>query len=391
MSNNFPPVVTFVSCDNYDKEKVYAAIERMMVDVPPPDVNGKTVLLKPNIVDARKPERAACTHPSIVYAAIKAFFKRGAVKVLVGDSPITVDGKLAAQVSGIYNAVIEAGGTWVDFKNAIEIACPEGKVTKSVVITDIFTQVDMVVTLPKLKTHKLMAYTGAMKNLFGLLVGETKQHIHYRYPVKKDFAAFLTDLNSAVKPKYGIMDGILAMSGEDGPTNGIPTQLGVLAASDNVLALDWMCASLVGYDPMRIENLADALERKIWFSSSSDIQLKGDDFVALKPKEFAIAKNVRQGTVFERKPDRLYIKIARKIVNVTEHAPFSYLRINHLIRKYPYFLEACIVCGTCVSICPAKALSVRNKKIKLDKSKCIRCCCCHEICPKNAIDIKRGL
>jgi uncharacterized protein (DUF362 family)/NAD-dependent dihydropyrimidine dehydrogenase PreA subunit len=363
----------------------------MMVDVPPPDVNGKTVLLKPNIIDARKSESAVCTHPSIVYATIKAFLRRGADKVLIGDSPFRANSKLAAQVSGIYNAVIEAGGMWIDFENAVEVPCPDGRVTKSVFIADAFNQADILVTLPKLKTHSFMSYTGAMKNLFGLMVGNTKQQIHYRYPIKRDFAAFLTDLNIATKPGYGIMDGIVAMSGENGPTGGIPTQLGILAASDNVLALDWMCASLIGYDPMRIENLADALERKIWFCSPNEILLKGSAFESLKPKNFALVKNASQKFMESQSVVPLYIKIVRRILDLAKRIPCFRFLLIYVFRKYPHFLEACIVCGTCVTICPAKALYVRNKKIKLDKSKCIRCCCCHEICPQNAINLKRGL
>lgn len=125
---------------------------------------------------------------------------------------------------------------------------------------------DIIITLPKLKTHVLTAYTGAMKNMFGLMVGNNKAKTHYRFPDKNDFSAYLTDLNIAVKPRYGLMDGILAISGNNGPTNGIPTQVGILAASRNVLALDWMCASLIGYDPRQIINLDDALNRRIWLS-----------------------------------------------------------------------------------------------------------------------------
>jgi uncharacterized protein (DUF362 family)/Pyruvate/2-oxoacid:ferredoxin oxidoreductase delta subunit len=313
---------------------------------------------------------------------------------MVGDSSIFFDSKLAAKVAGIYEAAIEAGAEWVDFEEMVEVPCVDGKIVKSVFVTKVVNQIDIIVTLPKLKTHKFMAYTGAMKNMFGLLVGNNKSQTHYRFPDKKDFAAYLTDLNIAIKPQYGLMDGILAMSGDDGPTNGVPTPVGILAASGNVLALDWMCASLIGYDPHQIENLDDALSRQVWLNSSEEIELKGDDFSKLKPVEFNVAKHVRQSSIFEEQKTTRIKWILQQCAKVIKlYIPALYKIIRQLIGIYPHFIKMkCIFCKNCVKICPAKALAIsRKKRILLSRSKCIRCFCCHEICPNNAIVMKRGI
>jgi uncharacterized protein (DUF362 family)/NAD-dependent dihydropyrimidine dehydrogenase PreA subunit len=387
--------VAFRACKNYDKEKVCQVIEKLFLEVPPPDVYNKAILLKPNIVVPKKPEHAACTHPAVVYAVIKALFQRGAAKIMVGDSSIVSDAKLAAKVAGIYDIVVEAGAEWVDFEQMVEVPCVDGKIVKSVFVAEVFKFVDIIITLPKLKTHTLMAYTGAMKNMLGLMVGNNKSQTHYRFPDKKDFSAYLTDLNIAVNPQYALMDGILAMSGNNGPTNGIPTQVGILAASCNVLALDWMCASLIGYDPHQIINLDDALNRRVWLNSPEEIELKGDSFAKLKPVEFNLVTYVRQSSIFEEPKQTKIKRMLRLCARVIKRAMPKgvYNIIKQLLGIYPHIIKMkCIFCRNCIEICPVKALVVvRRKRIMINRSKCIRCFCCHEICPKGAIVIKRGI
>jgi uncharacterized protein (DUF362 family)/ferredoxin len=386
--------VAFGACENYDKEKVCRVMNRLFSDAPPPNVRNKTILVKPNIVAPKKPEHAACTHPAVVYAIIKALFQRGAAKIIVGDSSIIFDSKLAAKVAGIYDAVVEAGAEWVDFEKMVEIPCIDGKIVKSVLVTEVINHVDIIITLPKLKTHALMAYTGAMKNMFGLIVGNNKSQTHYRFPDKKDFSAYLTDLNIAVRPQYGLMDGVLAMSGNNGPTNGIPTKVGILAVSCNVLALDWMCASLIGYNPYEIMNLDDALNRQIWLHSPEEIELIGDNFKRLRPINFDLATRVRQSSIFETpRPTKIRKTLSRGAMAIKQTMPRLYHAIQMVFGIYPHIIKVkCILCKNCIEICPAKALVVlRRKRIIINKNKCIRCFCCHEICPKGAIKIKRYL
>lgn len=357
-------------------------IRELMELVPPPDVRGKTVLLKPNILSPKKPEAAVCTHPTVIAASVRVFLERGAARVMVGESPATANPTAAAKATGIYHAVLAAGGEWVEFHDWISVACPEGKLVKSVEFASVFSEADLVVSLAKLKTHQLMAYTGVMKNLFGLVVGLQKAQMHFRFSDKKDFAVYLTDLNLAANAQYAIMDAIVGMEGNGGPGNGNPISLGFLAASDNLLALDWECASIIGYQPQHILNLNDALDRKVWLLSPEEIVRLGDDPQELKPASFQIVKE-----------PSAYVSLRKMLPD------WLYRMTELILIKTPRFQrKKCILCGRCIEICPSKALRLEERKIRsgrkkkrvvLEKVKCLHCFCCHEICPVEAILLKR--
>lgn len=366
--------VALEKCNDYVFEDVFVAIKKLFELVPPPDVKDKIVLLKPNILYPKKPETAVCTHPVVVGAAVKAFVDLGAKKVLVGESPAIASSVSSAKATGMYDQVINNGGEWIDFTGTLLVKCPTGKTTKQFEFAQAFEEADIVVSMSKLKTHQFMAYTGAMKNLFGLMVGLKKAQIHYRFSDKNDFGAFLTDLNIAANPQYSIMDAIVGMEGPGGPGSGDPVKLGFLAASDNILALDWTCASLVGYNPIHIANLKDALLRGIWLNSADEIQIVGQKYDDVKVSNFKIVKNPTS-SLGKMLPPGLN-SLAAKLLAVTP-------RINS---------KKCQKCKRCEQICPAHIIKMAGAKGSakiIERSKCLSCFCCHEICPADAIKLRR--
>lgn len=366
-------IVGLELCKNYDFDKVYAKILELFKLVPPPDFKNKTVLLKPNILYPKKPELAVCTHPVVVGAVVKAFVEGGAKKVIVGESPAMANSTLAAKSVGMYEQVIKNGGEWVDFSEPQIIEFPSGKVVKQFSFAKPFFQADIVVSLAKLKTHQFMAYTGAMKNLFGLIIGLEKAQTHYRFPNKTDFADFITDLNLCANPTYAIMDAIVGMEGEGGPGSGTPKEIGFLAASQNILALDWTCASLVGYNPHTVPILEQALQRKTYLKSENEIQTVGASKEECKCPTFKIVKETTP-TLQKMLPN--WVDVLAKSIFI----------------KTPHFNpNKCVKCKRCEQICPVHIISMsgKNGTAKLtDRKKCLHCFCCHEICIASAIKLR---
>ena len=365
--------VALQKCDEYDFDKVLSSIKKLLELVPPPDVRGKTVLLKPNILYPKSPDCAVCTHPVVVGAAVRAFLDMDAARVIAGESPAIAGSATAAKATGMYEQVINNGGEWADFKESVSIVCPDGKVVKNLDFAKQFLEADIVISLSKLKSHQLMTYTGAMKNLFGLMIGLEKAGCHYRFSKKEDFAAFLTDVVVAAKPQYAIMDAIVGMDGPGGPGNGDPIKLGFLAASDNILALDWKCASLVGYNPHNILNLEDALNRGIWLKTPEEITTCGADENDCRCTTFRI---VRDSKLLQKTMPWIINFLAKKILTKTPH----------------FNSRKCQKCRRCEQICPAHVIRMEgaDSTARLtDKSKCLHCFCCHEICPYSAIKLKR--
>ena len=377
---NISRKVALASCAAYDEESVLEKMRQLVTDAPPPSVEGKIVLLKPNILSPKKPEFAICTHPVVVAAAVKVFLELGAKKVFVGESPAVAPSLVAAKASGMLEAIEKAGAEWVDFSEMQTLHFEGGKLIKSIDFAKPFFEADLVVSLSKLKSHQLMAYTGAMKNLFGLVVGLNKAQMHYRFSDKNDFSKYLTDLVVASGSRYAIMDAIVGMDGPGGPGNGDPVPLGFLAASQNLLALDWTCASMVGYKPQDILNLSDAMSRGLWLKDASEIELVGEGLESIGQLQFRTVTETSGLTSLQKMLPDWVNGLAKKI-----------------FVKTPAFQHStCIRCGRCIEICPPQTLSFEDdekskwqKKVVIDKTDCIHCFCCHEICPVDAIQLKR--
>ncbi|OHD57496.1 MAG: hypothetical protein A2Y33_05875 [Spirochaetes bacterium GWF1_51_8] len=369
--------VSIVRCGEYDRKPVYDKIgEAIALAGGLSEFKGKKVLLKPNILFPVGPERPLTTNPVFAGEAARHFLEAGAY-VYVGDSPGVHPSHTAGRASGIMQAVLDAGAHWVDFHKGVELPNPDGRMVKRFLIADIIQAVDAVVSLPKLKTHGMMYYTGGMKNLYGMIPGLNKAQLHVRFPERENFAAMIVDLNLLLKPAMCIMDGVVAMEGP-GPSNGYPRNTGVILASKNILALDITACRIINYKPEHIPILADALTRKYWLTSPDEITVKGETVESVFVKDFK------------------HVKIVHDAGFIKKSLPWLFNFINKLIVPKPRFLhDKCIRCGECIKICKSNALvfkhdpkSSRGKKVEVDYRKCIRCYCCHEICPADAIRLK---
>ena len=365
--------VSILKCPDYEEEKVVQIMNNLLNSIGLDQVRGKKILLKPNILYAAKPEKAVTTHPSVLKAAI-LYLKRNGNTIYVGDSPAFQNQDSAGIRVGLKQVTEECGAIWQDFSQTAAVPAPEGKLVKSFQLASILNEVDIVISMAKMKTHSLMYYTGAIKNLFGLVPGLSKSALHLRFPDRDNFAQMIVDLNLAVKPDYAIMDAIVGMEGP-GPGSGYPRNVGLLLASDNVLALDLTAARIMGYKAETLPILSQALDCGYWLKPGETIEYPLEKAEDLSINDYRLIWHLHDASMFK------------------DYMPeWAFRLIKNLTVKRPIFNpRKCKLCSECVRICPAKALSIQDNRVNADYKKCIRCYCCHEICSHDAITLTKKL
>ena len=212
-------MVTIRHCNNYQLEEIHRAVTETIEDLggwEPYVKPGETVLLKVNLVMSKGPDAAATTHPAFV-AELARQLKDYGCRVIIGDSPggtfNTAMLRRNYRVTGMVQAAEESGAELSYNTGTREVACPACKMLKNLTLTAMSGEADKVISVCKLKTHSMMTYTGAMKNLFGTVPGTMKAEYHVRMPKMEDFANALIDICESVKPVLSFMDAIIGMEG----------------------------------------------------------------------------------------------------------------------------------------------------------------------------------
>jgi uncharacterized protein (DUF362 family) len=250
--------------------------------VGPGVVRGKSVLLKPNLVEPCADAPQVNTHPAVVRATAEVFRGWGVRRVIVAEGPGHCrDAQLVLDQSGLGAVLAESRLEFVDL-NHDDIVLVPNKLGESTLphlaLPATLKQVDWIVSLPKMKTHHWAGVTLSMKNLFGVMPG-----IYYGWPKNvlhhAGIARSIVDINAAVRPHLAIVDGIIGMEG-DGPIMGTPRQAGVLVMGTNLPAVDATCARLMKIDPARVEYLATASGR-LGPIAETHIEQRGESIAAL--------------------------------------------------------------------------------------------------------------
>jgi len=330
--------------------------------------NKKTVLLKPNMLSPANNNLAVTTHPAVLEAAV-LHLQKSAKKVFFGDSPgIPLSPYFVMKKLGYQNILKKTKALFTDFDKDKQIVNNKNnRLVKSFTLARIVVETDILINLPKMKTHVGAIYSGAVKNLFGCIPGLIKAKFHFRFPTRKHFGILLADCASTVEADFHIMDAIIAMEGE-GPSNGKPVNQSLILASKDPVALDAVCCSIMGLNPKTVPHLVEAEKSGLGTLELNKIKIEG-------------VKNLEDVTVkvYENRSSKKEMRfgpagIAQKVLK------------NLLLAKPVILEERCKKCQLCVKICPITAISsVDNGVPKIDYNKCFRCYCCHEICPEHAI------
>lgn len=354
--------VAIVRCRDYDREHVeravFGAVE-LLGGISRFIKPGQKVLIKPNVLSERPPEDGVCTHPEVVRAIIR-LVKPVTENIFVGDSHggfDVMDMDRIYEGAGIKKACKEESVKLVKFDAVRNI--------DGIPFAAFAADVDCIISAPKMKTHALVTLTGAVKNMFGTVVGRYKAECHFRYPRPDDFCRNLVKIFSHVKPGLTIMDGIVAMEG-DGPASGKLRNVNLIFASADAVALDAVFAEITGLKPGQLLTTRHASNMGLGAGRISDIEVLGERLQDVKMGDFILP----QSDLASKMPD------------------WAGKMLGNLIRSRPLIYEmTCTSCRICEKNCPVNAIDI--DKYHIDYSKCIYCFCCHELCPKKSIGIRR--
>jgi len=366
--------VALIRCENYEYENVSHAVEKGIDLLGGAELfakSGERILFKPNWLAADHPEKMTTTHPMVFKAIVEVFKTTGAI-LSYGDSPAMQSPEHASKMSG-FTPIAEAEGVALaDFRQGKEIVFNEGIQNKRFTIANGALECDGIVSLPKLKTHGLERMTGCVKNQFGCVPGALKSEFHVKLASAIDFARMLVDLNSFLKPRLYVMDGIIAMEG-NGPRGGKARPMKVLLFSTDPIALDATVCRMIDINPEFVPTIQLGMQAGTGTWKKDEIALIGDPFESFIDKQFDV----------RREPVQPY----------SRGKGSSFIR-NAIVPK-PYIVaEKCTRCGTCVNACPVdpKAVDWHDGDKKVPPSykyeRCIRCYCCQELCPESAVELK---
>jgi uncharacterized protein (DUF362 family) len=241
------------------------------------DVRGANVLLKPNLVEF-DPTTAVNTDPRLIAASVLALRRLGAVSIRVGEGPgHRRDVQDVVTRSGLADVLAAVDASFVDLNTAairrVRLRSRYTDLGELWLPTPVL-DADVVISMPKMKTHHWAGVTLSLKNLFGTLPGRVygwpKNILHWA-----GIEQSILDIAGSVRPDFAIIDGIVGMQG-NGPISGEPIESGILVFADDPVAADAVGASLMGFDPERIPYIAEA-GRFLGQVDRSQIEQRGED------------------------------------------------------------------------------------------------------------------
>lgn len=363
--------VIIISCDTYADDQVLEAIQTgcdLLGGISMFAKPGERIVIKPNVLIGTDPDKGVTTHPA-VFRAVGKLLKDTGASVLYGDSPSFGKSEPNLRKSGLKEVGDKLGFVMADFDSGRPVSHKDALLVKKFVIANGVLDSDGLVSLPKLKTHGLVRFTGAVKNQFGCIPGLLKSQYHVKLPDPYDFATMLIDLNTLIKPRLYIMDGIVAMEG-NGPRSGKLKRLNVLLLSSDPIALDAIACRIICLNPEIVPTSKPGEKAGLGTYHVENIELIGDAIESFLDRSFT--------------------------VNRTPPMPGSGSRfrafLKNRITERPVIDKVkCTYCGTCITMCPVQPKAVdwykgdESKPPRYDYNRCIRCYCCQETCPDGAI------
>jgi uncharacterized protein (DUF362 family) len=301
------------------------------------------ILIKPNLVSSALPIKSITTHPVIIEAIVVNLKNRGYVNIGIGDSGIVFKSNIFT-LTGMEEIANKYDCRLLNFdkEEQVVIYNENNKWIKKIPIAKSVLDAKIIINVPKAKTHQGFTYTGAVKNLYGLVYGDYKRKIHKIAQKRMIFDEILIDICSTFAPVINIMDSIYGMDG-NGPISGNSIYLGMIIASDSALQLDLAFLSKMSTPTAKVSYIE----------------------------------------TYQKKVNSL---VPNKIIDPDKNVHRTWLLPSDSNTDKPCIDHSkCIGCNYCSNICPQNAIMYKNNNLCIDYLKCIRCYCCSEICTEGAI------
>jgi uncharacterized protein (DUF362 family)/NAD-dependent dihydropyrimidine dehydrogenase PreA subunit len=351
------PRVHLVPADRAD----LADAARRALDCAGLDVRGCTVLLKPNMVGPHPEHLHSVTAPPLLRALAEELRNRGA-EVRIGDNP-GFTGYSAVRRSAVGSGILPLCEEFFvnlgEESRLVEVDPAWFGGIERIPISSQVLDCDLLISVPRMKTHVQTIITGAIKNSYGHMPGSIKAQLHARVPDWRAFSRLTAAVYAARPPDLVIMDALTAMEG-NGPTAGALRKLDLLLVSTDGAALDAVMCAMMGLDPEEVPMTAAAGELGVG---------------AVRPQDIDVSETVPRIPRF-RVPRRWTLSSA----SIVNRLLFPLLNPQPRIRP-----ADCVSCNACVRICPVAAIAEESPPV-IDPRACIQCYCCLEICPEKAID-----
>ncbi len=370
MTKHTSSSVSIVRCAEYDRELTFGAVKQaidLLGGIHSFVKPGERVLIKPNLLKGKAPDAAVTTHPEIVRAVIRLVREAGG-EPMVGDSPGMGELRKVCEKAGILDVVNEEGATLVELNDVVQVR-NKGRFQRFEIARAAY-EADVIINLPKLKTHGMTTLTGAVKNLFGCVPGKRKVQWHFNTGVNHElFATMLNELCALLKPRLTIMDAVIGMEG-NGPGSGEPRQIGVVIAGRDPVAVDVVSSSVLGVSLERLPLIRAAAAGGYGETQLDRITVVGESIASVTIKHFRLPPQ-----------EHLEWRLPEWARTVLKDALTTKPVINN---------RSCIQCGICQGHCPQGAIENRGGELEIRYRDCIRCFCCQEFCPQGAITVGRG-
>ena len=344
-------------------ENVRDAVDRAF-ELFPMELKGKKVLIKPNVLRSSEAQEGVVTNPAVLSAVVEKVETYRPSSIVVGDNPGVFSygaNEATFEKTGLMEA---AKGYYQNIGNDSRQVDFNPDFMPRVSVSSIVMEADVVISLPKFKTHGLTVVTGAIKNSYGFLPGAQKAKLHRAAGGPERFHEVVVDVFRLRVPDLFIVDAVVGMEG-NGPASPDLRDIGLILASNDGVAMDSVMATMMGCEPGLLRFLRKAKEEGLGDYDLGKHEIIGD---------------------LKKIPDFKLPPLGGEAI-LSNPAIQEFLTSRTLLRPKAD-PDLCTACGTCVEQCPVSALSMGDDIPVVDQNVCITCFCCQEICPEKAITLQ---